>query len=265
MRETRVTSDSMRALEAPPSSENETSDVYETPPEAQRGGLVKDDLAQLDRYLDALLNREKVTGFSLYGESFRALSRGEIDIFEHARRTESATVTPRVIVDASGKAHVAPEWRAFDPNLTREIRFQTRQIETLQRFGYQTPTDRPIPQWRGAKSGRRVVGKGRPTVSTDATFHLPPKADTGDTLGASTLAATAGKAQAPTDTEQYDAISFCIDVARAVALGRLPVDALARVLVRLKAPESVETTCFDTLSHTQRRKLRKAIAAVGTR
>lgn len=272
MRETRVTSDCPRALDAPPIDDRDTAEIYETRPEAANGGFAKDSdaVAALDRYLDALLDRERAIPLSEYGRSFRELSRGVIDIFEHARRTSEVIPSPRVIVDATGKRHLAPEWRAFDPGLAREIRYQARAVELAGRYGDATPSDVPRRAYRGVKAGRKIVGQGRPTERSRPTFYLPRRSELGDTLSADSNAntkfgskyGTRGPVQGVKDADQWDTIAFCVDLARAVALGRLPVEALARLLVRLRAPESVETTCFDALSHTQKRKLRKALRAV---
>lgn len=264
MREIRVTSDSPRALTAPPIEDRDDAGFYETRPEGAHGGFLKDDaaLTALDRYLDAVLDRERAIPLSPYGRSFRELSAGVIDIFEHARRTEDCLPSPRIVIDRAGKAHLAPEWRAFDPDLPREIRFQTRAIELASRFPDASPTDVPKRQYRGAKAGRRIVGAGRPLEGSRPTFYLPRKSELGDTLSASSARGMTGTPETVKDADQWDTIAFCVDLARAVALGRLPVEALARVLVRLRAPQSVETTCFDTLAHSQKRKLRKALKAV---
>lgn len=283
----RRTPDSPRSHDAPiddsPPVKRGTDD-YRTK-DVNREPALSTDEKELGRYLDALLDRERATVLSAYGASYKALERGEIDIYEHNANMAYAIPEIPISTDAAGVKHLSPSWRAFDPGLAREIRYQLRVIETSRRFpsastlqlpfeGIPAHGERPegivlpTPQYRGAKAGRKIVGVGRPTAKVAPTFYLPRMSEVNDTLSASSARSLVGggkfgdkqpRADRVSDSDQYEAIALCIDLARAVVERIVSVDALAEVLIRLGAPLSVRETCFGLLGHRDRKRLGKAL------
>lgn len=277
MHDSRITPDSPTAHDAPPLiSEDRQRSVFTGSRDApEHGGLVADE-RELAKYLDALLDRERATALSVYGLSYRALERGDIDIYAHAATTQTVIPEPRIVVDAIGRSHLAPEWRKFDPGLAREIRYQIRAIENSRRFPaastQQLPFDGipargerpapvmvPTPQYRGAKAGRKIVGAGRPVSAVRPTFYLPRQSELSDVLSESSSRNTRGGSDRVSDEQQWEAVALCLEVTRAVTLRIVGTDALAEILIRLNAPLSVEETVFGMLGHRDRKRLRKAL------
>lgn len=283
----RQTPDSPRSHDAPIDDSPPVKrgiDDYRTK-DINREPALSTDERELGRYLDALLDRERATALTAYGASYKALERGEIDIYEHNARMGSALPEIPISTDAAGVRHLSPSWRAFDPGLAREIRYQIRAIETSQRFqsaatlqlpfeGIPAHGERPegivvpTPQYRGAKAGRKIVGVGRPIAQVAPTFYLPRMSEVNDTLSASSARSLVGggkfgdkqpRADLVSDSDQWEAIALCFDLARAVVEHIVSVDSLADVLTRLNAPSSVLDECFRLLGHRDRKRLRKAL------
>jgi hypothetical protein len=297
----RATADSPRTHDAPPDHAPRYRHELTTLAAQDREPALSADPKELNRYLDALLDRERATPLSRYSQVYRDFERevplprenpSQRDI-ERARvaaekyHASMGEILPEIPIttDAAGREHLSPSWRAFDPGLAREIRYQIRALETSRRFDgpstLQLPFDGipargerpeeiilPRPQYRGAKAGRRIVGVGRPTAQSVPTFYLPRKSEVNDTLSASSARSLVGggkfgdktpRADRVSDSDQFEAIALCFDVARAVNERIVSVDSLAEVIVRLNAPSSVRDTCFSLLGHRDRKRLGKAL------